>query len=105
MGELKEAMWLVEMEKRIELASATGEYYMDKCPKVGRAHRHIRLKLNRGEIIVPEYCTNCGMEEELDVHHDNYNLPDTMRFLCRDCHVTWHICNDTPNWDGDIYEE
>ena len=102
MSKLKQITRLVEMEKLVELASATGEYYMEKCPDVARAHRHIRHKINRDEITIPNVCPECQKMEELDIHHDDYNLPGKMVFLCRDCHIDWHVHNSVRNWDGNI---
>jgi ribosomal protein S27AE len=44
-----------------------------------------------GKIIKPIVCSNCGLENKrIHGHHDNYNYPMVVRWLCPKCHVAWH---------------
>lgn len=42
----------------------------------------------------PEPCESCG-QSATDRHHDNYNKPLEIRWLCAPCHREWHKINKT----------
>ncbi len=37
----------------------------------------------------PEMCANCGAEKA-EKHHENYDKPLIVVWLCRDCHLKRH---------------
>ena len=41
-------------------------------------------------ILVPQPCTACGSTRNIDGHHDDYNKPLEVRWLCRLCHGRLH---------------
>ena len=43
-----------------------------------------------GKLVVPDHCEECGVEANLDAHHDDYEKPLDVRWLCRDCHAAHH---------------
>lgn len=51
-------------------------------------------------ILTPEPCEHCGSNgkmkdgrNEVQAHHDNYNKPLDVRWLCQKCHHEWHKVN------------
>ena len=51
-------------------------------------------------ILVPEPCEVCG-ELKVEAHHDDYNKPFKVRWLCRLHHKRWHKKNGSgKNGDG-----
>lgn len=40
-----------------------------------------------------EPCEACG-KEPAQAHHDDYNYPLKVRWLCKDCHARWHRDNE-----------
>lgn len=38
----------------------------------------------------PHICSQCGDNTAVEAHHDDYNKPFEVRWLCRVCHRRWH---------------
>lgn len=52
------------------------------------AHQYVRSALKRG-LITKGPCDVCGAEE-VDAHHDDYQRPGDVRWLCRRHHQQLH---------------
>jgi len=52
-----------------------------------RADKAIRS----GNIKRPDNCEHCGAKALLDAHHEDYNRPFYLIFLCRSCHTKHHL--------------
>ena len=58
----------------------------------------VLVALKRGELVKPERCEGCGAggvqangkRVRVEAHHDDYNHPLQVRWLCRRCHCKWH---------------
>jgi len=46
--------------------------------------------------LIPEPCAVCG-NPKTQAHHDDYNKPDEIRWLCQNHHAEWHRNNVTPS--------
>jgi len=55
-----------------------------------RANGLINTRVSRGLMDKPIACESCGKEGPVDGHHDDYNRPDVVRWLCRSCHMSLH---------------
>jgi hypothetical protein len=49
--------------------------------------------LKRGELVRPDRCSVCQKVGPVHGHHDDYNFPLRVRWLCRSCHYLWHSEN------------
>lgn len=65
----------------------------------GRAQDLCERAIAKG-ILVPEPCECCGDfgkmvdgRNKIHAHHDNYNKPLEVRWLCQNCHHKWHKNN------------
>jgi len=56
-----------------------------------RVRSMTQTAINSGKLI-KENCEACGAER-VDAHHDNYNNPFSIRWLCRKHHAEWHENN------------
>jgi len=63
-----------------------------------RAKHPDRQKIYRDcekTLVNPHVCSQCGGTVIVEAHHDDYNKPFDVRWLCRECHRGWHK-NNTP---------
>lgn len=60
-------------------------------PKMIRAKNRIRTLINNGTI-ERGCCEECG-RPNAQAHHDNYDFPEDIRWLCSSCHKKWHYDN------------
>lgn len=59
--------------------------------KTNRAQPKIMKAISSGRIL-RQPCEVCGAEPA-EAHHDDYNKPLDVRWLCRACHSKWHRNN------------
>lgn len=56
-----------------------------------QAARHIvNEKIRKGEIVRPSKCSRCGKEKFVYAHHNDYEKPLEVIWLCRGCHADIH---------------
>lgn len=63
----------------------TTKKYRTKHPERAKIYRDCEKTLNN-----PHICSQCGGDIMVEAHHDNYNEPFKVRWLCRLCHRQWH---------------
>lgn len=66
-----------------------------KYPNANKARSLFGNLVIAGKIIRPDRCEECGISCKPDGHHDDYNKPLNVRWLCKKDHVEWHK-NNTP---------
>ncbi|QHJ81023.1 MAG: hypothetical protein [Caudoviricetes sp.] len=72
-----------------EKSNATKSAYHSKHPKKRHAHNLVRNALRRGELTRGP-CEVCGVEKVVG-HHDDYDRPLDVRWLCEKHHKAWHL--------------
>ena len=50
------------------------------------ARKQLYSALRRGLAVKPATCQDCGSDERLQGHHDNYERPLDVKWLCEACH-------------------
>lgn len=65
-----------------------------------RAHDLVEKAIRRGVLHNPGKCESCGGSPKfkdgrtgVQAHHDDYNMPLVVRWLCQPCHHEWHKHN------------
>ena len=53
----------------------------------------------------PTICTKCPSTNNIQAHHNDYNLPMEVIYLCRQCHADWHSSNTPLNRVSGIFTE
>lgn len=68
--------------------------YREDNPKKYAAHLHVRRLVHSGKLLKPTTCSECGScgitSKGIHGHHDDYDKPDVVRWLCAKCHHRWH---------------
>lgn len=69
-----------------------------KNPKRDIAKRAVRRAIERGELSRPNKCDRCSQvppprngRSSIEAHHDDYNKPLAVRWLCVPCHAAVHV--------------
>lgn len=75
-------------EEFIERAKKSNANHKDER----RAQHIVNSSIERGKL-KRKPCEKCGAERA-DAHHDDYNKPLEVRWLCRKCHAEWHSKNE-----------
>jgi len=65
--------------------------YREQNPKIYKAHTIVNNAM-RGKKLFKEGCEVCG-EDRTHAHHDDYNKPLNVRWLCAAHHRQWHSIN------------
>ena len=55
-----------------------------------RARGKIAYRIRTGKITRPEICELCGCDCKAVAHHEDYNYPLEVQWLCQSCHATIH---------------
>lgn len=67
-----------------------------KYQKKLRKRAHLKLfKAVRSKKIIPGPCEICGTKK-VDGHHEDYNRPYDVKWLCRSCHLALHRYKNDP---------
>ena len=56
---------------------------------VSRANRRVFVAIQRGELVRPNVCEECGTGAFTEAAHSDYSKPLEVRWLCRSCHRRW----------------
>jgi hypothetical protein len=55
-----------------------------------KAHNYVKRAIEKGLLIKPLHCELCGATERIEAHHENYNKPLDVIFVCSTCHHKIH---------------
>lgn len=64
-----------------------------KFPLKNKAREILQRAVKSGKIEKPNYCSNCGVQKEknkIEGHHEDYNQPLKVEWLCKYCHRQKH---------------
>ena len=57
------------------------------------AHNSVSNALRDGRMSRPDCCSSCGCSCRPEAHHCDYTKPLEVMWLCKSCHVAWHLIN------------
>ena len=58
--------------------------------KERKAREYVRQAVRAGRLIKPERCSQCGGTGDIQGHHEDYNKPLEVVWLCVECHKYAH---------------
>lgn len=73
-----------------EKLAARRRRFRKNHPDKNRAHRMIYKAVRCGRIVKSEICQCCGVSENIEAHHQDYEKPLSVIWLCRGCHRSKH---------------
>ena len=77
-----------------EARKRASENYHKKYPMKYAAHVITSNALRDGKLIPALNCSECGSENRIQGHHDDYTKPLEVRWICEPCHKAWHKVNE-----------
>lgn len=60
-------------------------------PESGRAKARVAYAIKKGLLTRPLRCTLCGKEGRINGHHEDYDLPYEILWVCSSCHKKVHL--------------
>jgi len=67
--------------------------YRKRFPKKYKAHSLVSNAVRDGRLEKPNVCEACNQITRVEAHHDDYDKPLEVRWLCSGCHKIWHAEN------------
>lgn len=111
-GVTRQAMWDL-MRRRTTMRSnlrygKDNHFYRGGARADERASDILDNALRYGKLHNPEICSTCGCTDRfkdgrtaIQGHHDDYNRPLDVRWLCQQCHHEWHKHNEPIKFTGE----
>ena len=100
-GVSRQSMWDL-LRRRTTMRSqlrhgADNHFFRGGSLEDDRAHDLVEKAVLRGDLVRPPSCATCGSagrmsdgRTSIQAHHDDYNAPLKVRWLCQVCHHEWH---------------
>lgn len=111
-GVTRQAMWdllrrrtIMRSQKRY---GKDNHFYRGGARADQRAHDLCEKAISNGKLHNPGKCSVCSDESRfadgrtaIQAHHDDYNKPLSVRWLCQKCHHEWHKHNRPIPYKGE----
>lgn len=97
----------IQLRQNLRFGSAN-HFYRGGKKADKRAHDLMEEAIEKGRISNPGICESCGDmgnfsdgRTAIQGHHDDYNFPLRVRWLCQRCHHEWHKRHQPTAYKGD----
>jgi transposase-like protein len=105
-GITRQAMWAILRRRDVlfRTRTKTGEenhFYTGSIGYSKRAHSIVETAVRNGTLI-KQPCEVCGSAENIRAHHDDYNKPLEVRWLCQRDHLAWHKTHEAIRLIGEL---
>lgn len=104
-GMSRQAMWAILRRRGVKMRpqlryGSDNHFYRGGHQYDERVHAIVTRAIESG-ILVRQPCESCGASgvqadgrNKIEGHHDDYNKPLEVRWLCQSCHFKWHQENN-----------
>ena len=100
-GVSRQSMWKVFKRRNVvmrdQLRTGEDNHFWRGTSDDDRAQNMVEKAVKKGTLIQPDTCSVCGQKQTfkdgrsgIQAHHDDYNKPLEIRWLCQKCHHEWH---------------
>lgn len=94
----RQSMWMILRRRGVVFRSRlrfgeNNHFHRGGVAREQRASRLLTLALEKGILKAPDRCEECGAVGRVEGHHDDYNDPLAVRWLCHRHHHEWHKTN------------
>ena len=90
-GRIAHAKHAAKDPERFNRISAENQQrYRARNPEKTKARKAFWYAVKSGRITRPESCSKCDTACKPEGHHDDYNKPFEVAWLCEDCHTAIH---------------
>ena len=77
-------------EKGKEAKNRFSKKYTEENRKKRSTHKKVYRAVCSGKLTKPSVCSLCPSDHAIVGHHDDYDKPLEVRWLCSQCHSDWH---------------
>ena len=74
-------------QRRAAAIAASHQRWNANNQEKRQAHRILWDAIGSGRVVRQHVCEDCGSTMRVEAHHDDYNQPLSVRWLCKVCHV------------------
>ena len=78
------------VERRKQIADKNKRKRAALGPIYDKAHNAFTRAVKKGTLIMPDHCSRCLVQCRPQGHHDDYNKPLDVMWLCPICHAARH---------------
>lgn len=100
----RQAMWKILKRRgvtmRPHLKYGEDNHFWRGTADDDKAQNLVEVAVEKGLLIPANACGKCGLNyrmadgrRAIQGHHDDYNKPLDVRWLCQKCHHEWHVKN------------
>lgn len=92
-GITRQAMWKILLRRGVTMRpqrqTGADHFRREQQNQSKRASHLVEMAVRKG-VLVPAPCEVCGKTNDVRAHHDDYNQPLAVRWLCGLHHYEWH---------------
>ena len=78
-------------EAHPEIVRARTRAERENHPTRVSARKKVHYALKTGLLVRPDRCEGCGSSTKVQAHHEDYERPLSVRWLCARCHKSTHL--------------
>ena len=79
--------------------------HRDKYRNATLSRSKLGNSIRAGKVLRKKSCEECGEECVTHGHHFDYNKPLDVVWMCRTCHVNWHLINEPKNKKTGVFTD